>query len=674
MFDQNVAGGLKRFCTRLLPMLFIATASLCSCGGGGSAGGPLGDLFSLSTSGDAFSLSANSISFSAVEGGATPESQPVAININRGTVFISSSQTGSQFAHAVNVIAPTQGVILISALPPSTVGIGTFTGSITVRGCSTINCTTGDVAGSPKTINVSYTVAPFRTLAVTPTTVDFRTSVGIAPAPKTLDLSLNAGPASWTSQIDYTTPTTGWLTATPATSGTLPQKIMLSVSSIPTAGTYGATVTFSTAGASKVVPVSITVHAPAVNFVAPYVARVRVADNVIIRGYGFTASGLQVSFGGTPATSMTYVSDTEIHATHPALPAGSYLVIVGNGGATLPTRARLVVVEPPTFPPTTITRSVVPNSLTDLVYDAERRALYLMDGLNNRIERYRFNGAAWVSDALDEAIDPVLGGYGKIALSPDGTQLLKTSSTGLSIVNLATFNFVSAPSPLPLLRGLIRIAFANDGGAVSTSFDVMGPRASLYRYDMLNGQLTELSTQADMPSRLILASGNGAVLLLPSMAPVDRFLTYSVFAYSSSNGLLTKSSTVTANTVHGSLSRQGSRILMTGFGSDYAPLLPTVFDSSLMALGALPDSAASFVISPDGATAFACYVDLASSSGSGSGTIRKFNLNDPISGGFTEIGSGTLTPGGSCGQMAMSPDGGTLFLAGNERIVILPAP
>ena len=64
----------------------------------------------------------------------------------------------------------------------------------------------------------------------------------------------------------------------------------------------------------------------------------------------------------------------------------------------------------------------------------------------------------------------------------------------------------------------------------------------------------------------------------------------------------------------------------------------------------------------------------------GARTIRKFDLDDPDGvGGFTEIGSGTAPPGLpttllAAPQLAISPDGGWLFVAGDANLVVMPAP
>jgi uncharacterized protein YfaP (DUF2135 family) len=95
----------------------------------------------------------------------------------------------------------------------------------------------------------------------------------------------------------------------------------------------------------------------------------------------------------------------------------------------------------------------------------------------------------------------------------------------------------------------------------------------------------------------------------------------------------------------------------------------TVYDfigGVLSARGDLPADLSAFVISPDGATAYAYFA-------AAGGTVRKYNLTNP--GVFPEIVSvPAASPGTFFNAMTISPDGGWLFLAGNERVVILQAP
>ena len=237
------------------------------------------------------------------------------VTVNSGTVFIVTSQTGSGFTHSFVITGGTSGRITITPDAPNTAG--SFSGTITVQGCSTQICgPLNNVPGSPKTINVSYTVAGSQTLSVSPPTIDFNAAVNETPASQNVTLSLSSGSLTWSHSIAYTLGTGGWLTVNPL-SGTLnpSQAVTLSASPSATAEVRTAEVTFTAGVQTRVLRVNYAINADGVNFVSPYVGTTKVGGNVIIRGYGFTGVPT-VAFGGIDATSsVTVVSDTEIRAT-----------------------------------------------------------------------------------------------------------------------------------------------------------------------------------------------------------------------------------------------------------------------------------------------------------------------------------------------------------------------
>src|SRR5207245_6603779 len=89
---------------------------------------------------------------------------------------------------------------------------GTYTGTITVRGCLASDCSTGDAAGSPKTINVSYTVQPQTGLAASPQSLSFtQLQGGPAPVAQNLGISeLSGASYAWNASVVYQSGS-GWL-------------------------------------------------------------------------------------------------------------------------------------------------------------------------------------------------------------------------------------------------------------------------------------------------------------------------------------------------------------------------------------------------------------------------------------------------------------------------------
>ena len=643
---------------------------VASCGGGGGGGG----------SPATFTLSTGSVSFSATQGGTPPASQNVIVTVTGGSVFIGTTQTGSGFSHFLQITGPTTGQITITPSQPTTPG--TFTGTIIVRGCPDQFCQGGNVSGSPKTISVTYTVAAAPTLGATPASVNFESNTGATPASQDVTLSLSSGTQGWSATINYLTGTFGWLTVTP-TFGTLTaptgQTLTFSVNSAPaSAEARTASVVITAGSLTKTIPVTYVINEASVKFVSPYVLTTGTNANVILRGHGFSTlnpATRTAQFGALSPTTATFVSDTEIRVAAPTV-AGNYPITVGDGTTVLPSRPglRLLVVNPTVFPADTLARPATSSGVGNLIYDAERRSLYVMDGDNNRIEAYRFNTgtSAWTPTSA------VLGVFGavnpRIALSPDGTELVKSSGgTTLTRVDPATLGVLGTESGASILgtgTSMNLIAFANDGRAIGSSSPI-NTGVTLYRYDMLSRQFAALSTQTDMTNRSIVASGDGSLLVLPTFEPLAPGFEKALFFYSASTGTLTQHFVRTSGTGHVSVSRDGSRIILVSFPNS-AIQVTTVYDSSFTKLGNLPDGLAGFVISPDGSTAYAYFPSSASS-----GFIRKFNLTAPNgTGGFAEVGAGVAvsSPGPFFSAMAITPDGGTVFLAGRQAVIVQPAP
>lgn len=658
----------------LRPLLLVAATALAGCGGGSDSNPSAGSAdsnpsvgSSTTVSADALTLSSTSVTFNSSQayGEATPETQYVHVGF-KGAVYIQTRQTGPMFDHTYDEnfwVEPAAGWIRIRPAAPTEVG--SFTGTITVTACILDNAwPCNQVAGSPKTINVTYNV---RGLSVTPAQLTF-SSTGANPAMQTATLAATGGAPSYTWQVSYSPSATDWLQVRPS-SGTPdlsngPQTVMFSVNAagLP-AGVYGATVRFTNSPSfSPAMTVTLLVSDPSVNFVAPYVVPAGAGGNVIIRGRGFSGlspDSLAVQFNSTTAVSAVVVSDTEIRATYPPLGAGSYSILVRSGATSIPSRAalKLVVVDPPAFRLTTIPRPASAGEPANLIYDAERQALFFTDPANNRILRYALSGNG---DASLDTGWPV----GRIALSPDGTELIRAAPQAqLFRLDPATLAVLSSVDTVPSLRlsGLYSLGFANDGGALTSGW-FAGDHV-LYRYDMLTRAFTPVSFQYHLSSRPIVASADGNMLVLPYPGPSATDTR--VYTYDASTGALTPRAATTTYFRGLSTSRNGSRVLLTnGF-----PWTRTIYDREFNALATLPlpDNAIplAIVLSPDGNFAYGY--------NSTEGRVRKFNVAPS---GVTEVGSGSVVAPArtEMSEMTISPDGGTLFLVGKTSVVIAPAP
>jgi len=238
------------------------TMLLAACGGGGSGSDSGGPSLSISTT---------SVTFTAAQNGPTPATQTVGISIAGGQVFIDHTQNGSTFTHAFRITGQTTGAIDVIPFAP-TMAPGTYTGTITVSGCSNQSGPTcNHVAGSPRTINVTYTVQPQTGLAASPQSLSFaQLQGGPAPASQALGISdVGAGSYAWNASIVYQSGS-GWLNvngAATASGATLPTSLSISVNSSATLGTLNALIRVTGTGNGNTldVPVSFTVSEPQLN-------------------------------------------------------------------------------------------------------------------------------------------------------------------------------------------------------------------------------------------------------------------------------------------------------------------------------------------------------------------------------------------------------------------------
>lgn len=136
----------------LFALLLTATLAGCSSGGGNSGGGsgPSGSV----------SITTNTLSFTANVSEATAAVQALTGTINNpdSEVFLivdfGYSNLFSDWSYSTS---GTQATLFLNPVSPQQIGAGVHTGQIEVRVCRDQNCTS-QYSGSPKTVNVTYTV------------------------------------------------------------------------------------------------------------------------------------------------------------------------------------------------------------------------------------------------------------------------------------------------------------------------------------------------------------------------------------------------------------------------------------------------------------------------------------------------------------------------------------
>ena len=399
---------------------------------------------------------------------------------------------------------------------------------------------------------------------------------------------------------------------------------------------------------------------PTVRFVAPYVGQTNTPGTVLIRGQGFQAFAVAgVTFGVTAASAFSVLSDTEIQASYPALAAGSYAVQVQASAspAAILSSAALVVVDPVSYAAGTLSYPTAAPQIKRLAYDSERQALWVaVDSAGGEVLRYAYAGGTWGTPLTAPVASLV-----DIALSTNGTQLLALSQTDMTVIDpasLAAGGVIAGPS---LVAGtfLKNLTVTNtDTAIVTTGFS--GSTASLlYLYGIRSTAFTQPATAISLDNATPGGSADGSLV---AIAQGDPSLTTapSTYQYLSATNAFSATVAINQNSIAPALDRNAIRIVLNGID---------VYDASYTLLGTLPSTTLAVVVKPDATRAYTF--------DSAAAAVLSFDLTTTASGAaLPQVGAATALAGdpGSGVQMAISPDGGTLFLAGANQIVVQPAP
>lgn len=650
-----VANARRHGAMVVLCMGFVLSA--CGGGGGGGAsgsggGGPSGNQ-------GQFTISPASLTFAATstESSSMP---PMRITgtisgVSPQTLYINARVTGTAVSSVSNVTitSPTTGTADVVPVAPNSLGPGSYNSVITVTACTTsVECTSG-IIGTPQTVNVTYTIDGVR---LSPSSLNFKIGDTIESSDLVRTFEVTGYPAQ-----DWTLPSSPWLVfnpsrgnagATTRVTATLQPEYYESHESGPY---YLSASLVPSRGVASYLSITLDISRVRVHYVAPYVALGGTENDVIIRGDNLRRYPITgVRFGGTDAVSYSVVSDTEIRARHPALAAGNYEVTIANGQAAR-TGASLRVVDPENYSFAALDYpSSAGNTAVCLAHDPEHDFLFVgLRGTDSgQLLRYSVPGGG--SDATAVSAPNI----GACALTADGRRIVVATHEPLAGNTNGLFAFSELdPTTLnsefrqPLYGSpmqAIGMAAANNGKLVfTTNVD------SVLSYPQLRPGFPEFTPSYPVRAGNVAASRDGSVLLVGSTNS-------SPLKYDASTDQLTRlTSPLSAAVVD--LDRTGERAL---FDSRH------VYSRDFQLLGSLPQTTRAAALSPSGRRAYA-YDE--------NGTVRTFDLTAPTAGSFTEVLPAITvaqSPGADATklQILVSHDARALFIAGNERALVIPLP
>jgi len=304
--------------------------------------------------------------------------------------------------------------------------------------------------------------------------------------------------------------------------------------------------------------------------------------------------------------------------------------------------------------------------------------------------RLRFDGSTWVLDAVPVAAILDIG------LSPDNASLMVTATPGrvrlLDPASLATTFTLDVPGGLA--RNLTYQGFGIATTVDGYSWLPAGDSGwnELVRFDHATRQIVPRPLQPDLitsfyggPWAMVSRDGTNMVVVQSgSISPAPPAL-----RWRSADGLLRDNGADLLFFYDASWSDDGSRILIDNHEVRDAELA-LVGRPRLDGVAGGPWIVRTGVISPDGRRTYLLADTEAAISGQDSGPMRVFVFDSgtrdaatvalPLVGDFTVAdapGCRALVSSNCSGipmRMAIAPDGQTLFVAGNQRLLVVPVP
>jgi hypothetical protein len=576
----------------------------------------------------------------------------------------------------------------VNLVAPATLGPGNYTSTITVTACTSgPDCTSG-IIGSPQKVMVDYKI---NGVTASKASLDYTLSLTPATADYTQTLNVQAYPSvSVASDVD-------WLTITPnsATTSSTPFEVRLVQPAVDTfdSGPHTATLTLTgVSGLMLKVPVTLTIAKPQMDQVTPYVAMSNAPVSAVLRGKYFdllpaNSIDLSLTANGTsiaPA-DLAIVGPTEAHLTHPALPAGTYFVRMHDAQGAIIDRsaAQLVVVDPTTYPSEVIPYPATgAHGIRSVIYDPERKALLLVAAASRfedfELLRYEYTATGWTSTSVPF---PYLD---RIALTANGRDLMAVSSptfgsaeqARISLHSPTTLAERSALQTSVLYSYFPGIGMLSDGDVLlmEDSRTTTGPGRPLYRYSLKKNTFVSMHTSSyssGFDRGVLVVSGDGQRAIAGENGGGSTPATLWEYSASSADNTMTKVE-LPLRTYWMNLDRTGDTLLFRGqVQSPGYSEVARIYSRDWTMRGTLPNTMAESILSPDGKRAYVYLWE-------DNAKIHVYDLTaTPAGGDFPELTPITLpvpVTDSHTMKFAITPDGRTLFIAGDLALVAQALP
>jgi hypothetical protein len=428
---------------------------------------------------------------------------------------------------------------------------------------------------------------------------------------------------------------------------------------------------------------------PEVRWVSPATVVTGRTTRVTVRGRGFdaVADPNRLATGATPRGTVTRVSDTELRVLVSPANASTNTLSMGNALGLAPASATLQILAPRSHAYAAVASEGVKRAI---VFDAARQAVYAANVEGETLVRLRFDGSAWVLDAAP--VPAILD----VGMAPDNASIMVTATPGL--VRLLDPASLQTTFSLDVPGGLARnftylgfgIATTNDGYSWLTAGN--SSWNELVRFDHATRRIVPRPDQPELVTTFfsgpwaMVSRDGGSMLLVQSggLTPAPPAL-----IWRSASGLLRDNGVGLQFFYEASWSDDGSRVALDNVEVRDGELA-LVGRTRLDGVAGGPWIVRTSIISPDGRRTYLLADTEAAFGGDTSAPMRIFvfdsSTHDAVTSALPRVGDFTLPDAPSCRtpgfndcpnhtpRMAIAPDGQTLFIAGNQRLLVVPVP